>query len=253
MASTSVLKCFKVLVNENASLIVSNPTIFDLTWTWPFSNSSIFETRAIGWNMVILDNVEGYFKAFNPIFNSFYELDILFTINFPQYQYQTSNIVIIMIMIKVQSLIIMYGTKIMIFLLYYYLYIFAKRKSYFWMIINRYDYDYGIVRKVVYKHFNDIYNLLSKVFKIHDYMYNGWCRIRWNIKNTCTKTKIINNAIAGIFVTNLNFIAVNINCVIIYRYCIIIYQSLQLANYKFINTWIYTYYILITRKKRLIL
>ena len=109
MASTGVSKCFKMLVNENASSIVSNPTIFDLTRNGPFSNSSIFETRAIGWNMAILDNVQGYFKAFNPICNSFYELDILLTINFPQYQYQTNNIIFIMIMIKVQSLISMYG------------------------------------------------------------------------------------------------------------------------------------------------
>ena len=131
MASARVLKCFNVSVNGNASLIVSNPTIFDLTWNWEFGNLSIFETTSIGRNMAILDNAYGYFNTMNSILSSFYGFQFLSTMKFHQYKlcnqcrYQAINITITMV--KIQSIMLIYVIKIKVLLLYFcLLYIFSK-------------------------------------------------------------------------------------------------------------------------------
>ena len=72
MASASVFNCSKVLVNGNFSLIESILTNLDLTWHWLFDNCFIFETKTIGANRVILNNVWGYFNMINLIYSNFY-------------------------------------------------------------------------------------------------------------------------------------------------------------------------------------
>ena len=101
------------------------------------------------------------------------------------------------------------------------LYTLAKGISYFWILI---------CCNVVCKYFNDTiekYHLSSKLININDcsfdYMYDVWCRIRWNTK--VAKHKIMDNVITNSYVSGFSFIHTNINVLIIYRYCI--YQTFK--------------------------
>ena len=169
MALGSFLNCFKGFVNEMVSLIESNLTKLDLTWNLVFQIFSIFKTTAIGCIIPISHMNWGYFITFESILSIFYDVDILVTVKYDDFNlYRCESSIIVMIMI----LSLMYEIGIMMLLMCYCcltMVTIAKRQLYFGMkmtINGYYRYDYGICNVLLCK--NSIANYASDKYNFND-------------------------------------------------------------------------------------
>ena len=164
-----------MLVNEITSSIESNLTIFDLTWNLLFANCVTFETKAIGANMVIHNNVWGYFNTIDLILSIFYGLDI-----HCYYQYDLHGMITLQLLYCCE-------TRIMILLLlllsYYFIVISSKRNSHF-CVTFVICYDYELIYNVLSNNINNTineYDLLNESSDNNEWIFycrcEVWCRI----------------------------------------------------------------------------
>ena len=182
MASASVLNCSKVLTNANFSSIESNLTNMDLTWNWVFANCFRLETKAIGWNMAINNNVLSYFSKIDLVCGNFYGIVMQYCWQYDLYA---------MIALQCIMCLLMNETSIVILVLhYYFIFISAKRTPLCCMTL--------VICCDCNVRCNNINNLLNKSFVkcIFYSTYGAWCRIRWNKKDE--KYKSINNMIGDL-------------------------------------------------------
>ena len=232
MVSRGVSICFQVLVNGFVILLESNLTNLNLTPKWLFSNSIRFETKAIGWNMVISDRLWDYFNKINWSCSNFCGLGLhYYQYNCYEYQY---NITIILKIKRIQCRpsLLMHETSIMILLLHYYF-------AYFWMALVI-DHDSGLFCNVECTNINNRickYNLMNKSRDnnkcIFYSTYDAGCGSRCDKKDEKSKTTDVmtgdlNIDYLVVAVDNCNFIMTNGDCVIIYGYFINIYLILVL-------------------------
>ena len=220
MTSASVFNCSKVLVNENCSLIESNVTNLDLTWNWLFKNCFIFETKTIGANRVIRNNVLGYFNMINLIYSNFYGFGIHCDCQYDSYGMIKLQCIMFLLMYCYETSIIM---LLLLLLQYYFIVASSKRNSHFCVALVI-CYDYELTYNVSSNNINNTFNKYDLLNESYD---NNECRIRWNKRNK--KYKIMNNVIDSniacllVWIDDFNLIMANDNFAIQYRYFINIY------------------------------
>ena len=170
MASASVLNCFNVLTNANFSSIESNLTNMDLAWNWVFANCFIFETKAIGRNMAINNNVLGYFSKIDLVCGNFYVISMQHYWQYDLYAMIASQCMMYSLMNETSIVILVFH--------HYFIRISAKRTPLCCMTLVICC-DYGLTCNV---RSNNINNLLNESFVkcIFYSTYGAWCRIRWN-------------------------------------------------------------------------
>ena len=185
--------------------------------------SIILEITAFGYNIKIFHIIWGYFKAIDPIWSNFYGFNILFGMNFDQYnwhEYQSNTVAILVI--KLNCIILIEKKRQMILVLrcrYYFLYIFilSKKNSCLRMKISStsYYHDFRLNCNSPCTHVN--------------YTMDYYCCMMYDLKlNEIKKIKNINNVddtideMSKVSINDCHFIIANINCVIIYKCCIVI-------------------------------
>ena len=147
MASASALNCSKVLVNGNFSLTESNLTNLDFIWNLLFANCFIFETKAVGTNMVIHNIVWGYFNKIDLIYSNFCELGIHCYRQYDLYGLITLQCIMFLLLLP-----------------YCFIFISSKTNSYFCVILII-CYNYGSVYNVLS---NNINNTMNKYYLLNE-------------------------------------------------------------------------------------
>ena len=195
----------------------------------------IFEITAIGYIVVIVYIVWGYFKRINAILSNFYGFFIVSNVNHDEYNlylYQ-SNIVTICL-IKLQRVILILTDKktqmILVLLDYFSHILISVKKKYHvctTVAINSYDYDFGLICSLRCTNANcimDVYNFLDKFY--HLCMLH---KVDLDEMKKIHNIKIVHDIIAGIRSCDYNFIIKNIMHVALIS---IFYPHVQSSNVK---------------------